>query len=127
MKISGYTFVKNGIWFDYHVKHSIAHNARLFDEFIIVYSDSDDGTYEAIDEGIKLSGSKNVKIVKSEWKELGSKQQIIRWKSTALKHITGNWAIFLDVDEFLPDWEMAKMKEIRRTQLQMEKKQIVEL
>lgn len=48
MKISLYTFVKNGLFYDFHVEAMLRHQLPLADEIIVNEGLSTDGTYEAI-------------------------------------------------------------------------------
>ena len=58
MKISGYTYVRNGIEMDYPVVESIKSVLPICDEFIVVLGDSQDTTREAI-EGINSDTTNN--------------------------------------------------------------------
>ena len=48
MKISIYTYLRNGIALDYHAVQMLKHHLPLADEIVINEGYSDDGTYEAI-------------------------------------------------------------------------------
>jgi hypothetical protein len=48
MKISIYTFVKDGLYYDFHVVPMLKHHLPLADEIIVNEGYSTDGTYEAI-------------------------------------------------------------------------------
>ena len=63
MKISGFTFVKNAVKYDYPVVESIKSILPLVDEMIVSLGDSEDET-NALIESI---GSEKIKIVHSVW------------------------------------------------------------
>jgi hypothetical protein len=48
MKLSLYTFVRNGIYLDFHVEAMLRHHVEYVDEIIVNEGFSDDGTYERI-------------------------------------------------------------------------------
>jgi hypothetical protein len=48
MKVSGFTFIRNAILYDYPVVEAITSILPLCDEFIVAVGNSDDGTFELI-------------------------------------------------------------------------------
>ena len=48
MKLSIYTFVQNGLYYDFHTVAMLKHHIPLVDEIIVNEGYSTDGTYEAI-------------------------------------------------------------------------------
>ena len=48
MKISGFTYIRNGIKLGYPFVQSISSLLPIVDEMIVVVGDSDDGTREAV-------------------------------------------------------------------------------
>ena len=63
MKISGFTFVKNAVKYDYPVVESIRSLLPLVDEMVIGIGDSEDDTEELI----KAIGSRKIKLFHSVW------------------------------------------------------------
>ena len=62
MKLSLYTFVKNGLENDFHVEAMLKHHAPLVDEIIVNEGYSTDGTYE------KISAiSNNINVFRTNW------------------------------------------------------------
>jgi len=106
MKISIYTFVRNGIYYDYHVVEMLKHHLDLADEIIVNEGYSTDGTYEAI-----KNLNPKIRIFRSKWDDLDFKNFWIQFKNEARKRCTGDWCILLDCDEFIPEWEFEHLKE----------------
>lgn len=99
MKISGFSFVRNGIKLYYPVVESIKSILPICDEFVIAVGkgDEDDTTREAI-ASIK---NPKIKIVDTIWKEKYFKKGIINALQTdiAKEACTGDWLFYLQADE----------------------------
>lgn len=105
MKLSLYTFVKDGLRLDYHVVPMLKYHANLFDEIVVVEGYSTDGTYDAI-----CDIDTKIHIVR---KDLGPKLDnswMANAKDDARKLCTGDWCVMLDCDEFMPEWEFERMR-----------------
>jgi len=105
MKISIYTFVRNGLYYDYHVADMLRHHLDLADEIIVNEGYSSDGTYEAIKDI-----HPKIKIFRCHWYDSNPKKFWIQFKNDARKKCTGDWCILLDCDEFIPEWEFENIK-----------------
>lgn len=66
MKVSAFTYVRNGIAMEYPFIESIKSVLLLIDEFIVVVGDSTDGTRQAIE---NIQDGK-IKIVDTIWDEM---------------------------------------------------------
>lgn len=97
MKISGFSFVRNGISLYYPVVESIKSILPIVDEFIIAVGKGEDGTREKIEE-IK---DPKVKIIDTVWEEKYFKKGIINSIQTdiAMKACKGDWLFYLQADE----------------------------
>lgn len=99
MKISGFSFVRNGIKLYYPVVESIKSILPLVDEFIITVGkgDEDDTTKEEI---VKINDSK-IKIIDTVWEEKYFKGGIINAIQTniAKNACSGDWFFYLQADE----------------------------
>jgi len=105
MKISIYTFVRNGIYYDYHIVDMLKHHLDFADEIIVNEGYSHDGTYEAIKDL-----HPKIKIFRSHWDDSDPQKFWIQFKNEARKRCTGDWCILLDCDEFIPEWEFEKIR-----------------
>jgi len=105
MKISIYTFVRNGLYFDFHVVAMLRHHAVLVDEIVVDEGYSDDGTYEAI-----RDLHPNIRVLRNEWDRADPLTWHIKFKNRARRQCTGDWCILLDCDEFIPEWEIERLR-----------------
>lgn len=103
--LSGFTFVRNAIKYDYPIVEAVTSILPVCDEFIINVGNSDDGTLELI----KSINSDKIKIVESVWDEnLRTGGRILAQQTDiALQHCTGDWCFYIQGDEvvhekFLP-------------------------
>lgn len=103
MKVSGFTFVRNAIQYDYPVKESILSLMPLCDEIIVAVGKSDDGTETYISD----LQSKNpiIKILPTIWDEsLRTGGRVLASetdKAFGAISTDANWAIYLQGDEVL--------------------------
>jgi len=65
MKVSGFTFIRNAIKYDYPIVEAISSILPLCDEMIVCLGKSEDNTLELIEN----IGSDKIKIIHSEWDE----------------------------------------------------------
>lgn len=99
MKISGFSFIRNGEKLEYPVTESIKSILPICDEFIIAVGkgDEDDHTREII----KSINSDKIKIIDTEWTDLEKLRGHIYSKQTniALNKCTGDWCFYIQCDE----------------------------
>jgi len=100
LKLSLYTCVKDGLYYDYHVVNMLKHHLSLADEIIVNEGFSKDGTYEAI-----KNIDPKIKIHRFEWDRSDAGKWLSRFKNQARELCTGDWCINIDCDEFIPEWE----------------------
>jgi len=108
MKIVGFTFVRNGVIYDYPFLESINSLLPLCDEVIVAVGRSDDNTLEQI----KSLQSSKVRIIETVWDDSLRKSGIILSQQTnlALDQVVGDWAIYLQADEVLHEKDYATIK-----------------
>ena len=99
MKISGFSFVRNGILLYYPVVESIKSILPIVDEFIIAVGKSSDG--DKTREKIADIRDPKVKIIDTVWEEKYFKKGIINSIQTdiAMKQCSGDWLFYLQADE----------------------------
>ncbi|MES1216655.1 MAG: glycosyltransferase family 2 protein [Bacteroidota bacterium] len=99
MKISGFTFVKNAIKYDYPVAESIRSILPIVDEMIVCLGDSEDETAGLIGS----IGSDKIKIVHSVWdknlREGGKVLAIETDKAIDAAASDADWLFYLQADE----------------------------
>lgn len=99
MKISGFTFVKNGVLLEYPFIESIQSILPICDEVVIAVGKSEDDTKERI---LALNEPK-IKIVDTVWDpSLRSGGQVLAQQTNiALDHISGDWGFYIQADEVI--------------------------
>jgi glycosyltransferase involved in cell wall biosynthesis len=109
MKISGFTFVRNGVKFDYPFLESINSLLALCDEVVVVVGRSEDDTLECI---YSLHSPK-IRILETIWDESIRKGGTILSQQTnlALDQVSGDWAVYLQADEVLHEQDYQTIKE----------------
>ena len=106
MKLSLYTFVRNGLRLDFHVVQMLRHHLPLADEIVVNEGCSTDGTYEAI-----TAIDPKIVVFRSEWGTQRTMEWYRDFKNEARRRCTGDWCVYLDVDEFIPEWQFAPLRE----------------
>lgn len=99
MKVSGFTFCRNAVRYDYPLQESIRSILPIVDEFVVNVGRCDDGTLELI----RSIGDPKIHIVESVWDETLKRDGLIYSQQTniALSYCTGDWALYLQADEVL--------------------------
>lgn len=117
MKISGFTFVKNAVKFDYPIIESIQSILPIVDEFIVLCGDSDDNTEELI----RSIGSPKIKIYHSVWdpslKEGGQVLAAETNKAFDLISRDADWAFYLQADEVVHEEDLDTIRAAARKYL----------
>lgn len=109
MKISGFTYVRNGFKYGYPFIPSIRSLLPLVEELVVVIGDSEDGTREAV---VALDDPK-IRIIDTVWDDtLRENGKIFALQSNlGLANINGDWAIHLQVDEVLHEQDRERLLE----------------
>jgi hypothetical protein len=108
MKVSGYTFIRNGTLLGYPFIESICSALPLCDEFIVAVGDSDDDTLARI----KAIDSDKIVIIQTQWNEKMQSRGFVyaQQKMIAQYNCTGDWAFYLEGDEVLHEDDIPKIK-----------------
>ena len=109
MTISGFSFVRNGILFDYPFIESIRSILPICDEFVIAVGKSEDDTLETI----RALHDPRIKIIETIWDEhLRTGGKILAQQTDlALSHTSGDWAVYLQGDEVVHEHDLPLIKE----------------
>ena len=115
MKVSGFTFCRNAVRYDYPVVESIRSILPIVDELIVNVGRCEDGTLELI----QSIGDPKIRIVESVWDETLRKDGLIYSQQTniALASCTGDWAFYLQADEVLHEKDYEKIQRALRDHL----------
>lgn len=105
MRISVYTFVRDGLYYDFHVEAMLRHHLPLADEIIVNEGYSTDGTFEAI-----RDIDPKIRVLRHHWDRSDPSSWHRKFKNQARELCTGDWCILLDCDEFIPEWEFQRLR-----------------
>jgi glycosyltransferase involved in cell wall biosynthesis len=108
MTVSGFTFVRNAIRFDFPLRESLESLMPLCDEIVIAVGRSDDETLElvrSLDDG-------RFTIVETVWDDsLREGGRILAQQTdVALSRCTGDWCLYLQADEVLHEEDHPKLR-----------------
>lgn len=108
MKISGFTFVKNAVKYDYPLVESIKSILPVCDEFIIVHGDSDDNTGQLIES----INSPKIKVFDTVWDHTLREGGLILSQQTniALSKTKGDWCFYIQADEAVHEKYLPEIK-----------------
>ncbi|HRS53558.1 MAG TPA: hypothetical protein P5250_02490 [Bacteroidales bacterium] len=115
MKVSGFSFIRNAIKYDYPIKEAILSILPICDEFVIAVGKSEDETYNLI----KSIDSVKLKIIETVWNDnLRQGGKVLAEETNkALKAISSDsdWAFYIQGDEvvhekYLPVIQQAMMQ-----------------
>ncbi len=115
MKVSGFTFIRNAVRYDFPVIEAITSTLPIVDEFIVNVGKSDDGTLDLI----RSIPSGKVRIVESVWDESLKKDGLIYSQQTniALAQCTGDWAVYVQGDEVIHEQDLPAMVRAMKAKL----------
>ena len=99
MKVSGFTFIRNGSSLGYPFIESIKSILPICDEFIVALGKSEDDTLNKI----RALKSKKIKIIETSWNENISDRGFVyaQQKMIAQYNCSGDWAFYLEGDEII--------------------------
>jgi glycosyltransferase involved in cell wall biosynthesis len=121
MKISGFTFIRNGLALGYPFVPAIRSLLPLCDEIIVNVPRSTDGTLAAV----RQIGDPKIRIIESEWDESQRTAGLAMSHHTnlALRECAGDWCVYIQGDEVLhedtlPLMRAAMERELKRPAVQ---------
>ena len=97
MKVSAFTFIKNGQILGYPFLQSIQSVIPIVDEFVINVGKSEDNTLELV----KSISSPKIRIIESEWNDSMQDSGYVygQQKMIAQFNCSGDWAFYVEGDE----------------------------
>ncbi|MEX5219922.1 MAG: glycosyltransferase family 2 protein [Nitrospira sp.] len=109
MKVSGFTFIRNAVKYDFPVTESIRSVLPICDEFIVNVGHCEDGTLELI----RAIGDPKIRVIQSVWDDTLRKNGLIYSQQTnlALSHCTGDWAFYIQADEVVHEDDLSLLRE----------------
>jgi glycosyltransferase involved in cell wall biosynthesis len=112
MKVSGFTFLRNGQRLGYPFVASIRSILPIVDEFVIALGPCDDDTEKMV----RAIGDPKIRIIPTQWNERLRSDYSVKGfvfgqqKSIALFNCTGDWAFYLEADEVLHESDLPKIR-----------------
>ena len=115
MKVSAFTFIKNGQILGYPFLQSIMSILPIVDEFIVNVGESEDDTLELI----KSINDKKIRIIQSKWNDKMQDKGYTygQQKMIAQFNCTGDWAFYIEGDEVYHESELGQIKKSMKTHL----------
>lgn len=123
MKVSGFTFLRNGHKLGYPFVPSIRSILPLVDEFIIALGPCDDDTESML----RALGDSKIRIIPTRWNERIRSDYSVKGfvfgqqKTIALYNCTGDWAFYLEADEVLHEDDLPKIRAAMEKHLENER------
>jgi len=116
MKISAFTFIKNGQILGYPFIQSIQSVLPIVDEFVINVGESDDDTLLLIQ---SISSSK-IRIIQSKWNQSMQDRGYVygQQKMIAQFNCTGDWAFYIEGDEIYHENDLSQIKSAMKANLE---------
>ena len=110
MKLSIYTFVKDGLFYDFHVEAMLRHHAAARRR---------DHRQRRLQHRRHLRGdrgsTRRSRSIDSHWDRSDPSAWHRDFKNQARELCTGDWCILLDCDEFIPEWEFPRLRHFSAT------------
>ena len=108
MKVSAFTFIKNGQVLGYPFLQSIQSILAIVDEFVINVGESEDDTLLLI----QSLPSPKIRIIESHWNDSMQDRGYVygQQKMIAQFNCTGDWAFYIESDEIYHENELDKIK-----------------
>ncbi len=111
MKVSGFTFIRNAVLYDYPIVESIRSLLPLVDEMVVAIGKSDDATEDLI----RAIGSDKLRIVPTVWddslREGGRVLAAETDKALAAIAPDADWAFYLQGDEAIHEEDYATIRQ----------------
>jgi hypothetical protein len=113
MKVSGFTFLRNGQKLGYPFVASIRSILPIVDEFVIALGPCEDDTEKML----RAIGDPKIRIIPTQWNERIQPDYSVKGfvygqqKSIAHFNCTGDWAFYLEADEVVHENDLPKIRE----------------
>jgi len=108
VKVSGFTFLKNGSVLGYPFVESIKSALPICDEFIVALGPCDDDT----EEKLLAIGDPKIRIIHTHWNEKMQDRGYVYGQQKMIAHFncSGDWALYIEGDEVLHEDELPTIK-----------------
>ena len=108
MKISGFSFIRDGVKLGYPFQESIRSALMVCDEFVVAVGASDDPTLALL----QAMNEPRLRIIETTWNEQCRSHGFVygQQKMIAQYNCTGDWAFYLEGDEVLHENDAASLR-----------------
>jgi len=108
VRVSGFTFVRNGTLLGYPFVESIRSILPIVDEFVVNVGRSEDDTLDRV----RQIGDPKIRIVESVWNEGMRDQGFVYGQQKMIAHFncTGDWAFYLEGDEVVHEQDLPTIR-----------------
>lgn len=108
MKVSGFTFLRNGTILGYPYIESLRSLLAVCDEVVVAVGNSDDDTLEQV----RAIGDPKLRIIETTWNEVMQDRgyTYAQQKMIAQFNCTGDWAFYLEGDEVIHEKDYATIR-----------------
>lgn len=115
MKVSGFTFIRNAIRYDYPIVEAIQSILPVCDEVVVAVGNSDDDTMDLI----RSIGSPKIRIIETVWddslREGGRVLAVETDKAFAAIAADSDWAFYIQGDEVVHEQYHGAIREAMKT------------
>lgn len=110
MKLSGFTFLRNGAKLGYPFLESIRSALPIVDEFVVALGECDDDTGPQLNALANAEGKGKLRIIQTTWNTRAPSGFVYAAQSlAALYNCRGSWALYLQGDEVLHEDDHANI------------------
>ncbi|MBL8582201.1 MAG: hypothetical protein JNL61_08250 [Rhizobiaceae bacterium] len=115
MKVSLYTFLRNGVRLGYQFEESIRSALPLADEYVVALGPCDDDTRQRL----VAIGDPRIRIIDTTWNEAMRVGGFVygQQKMLAQANCSGDWAFYLEADEVLHEKDIPAIRAAMETHL----------
>ena len=108
MKVSAFTFIRNGSNLGYPYTESIKSVLPIVDEFVVNVGKGEDDTLDRV----RAIGDPKIKIIESTWNEKMQDRGYVYGQQKMIAHFncTGDWAFYLEGDEIVHEHDLDKIR-----------------
>ena len=110
IEVSGFTFVRNGVQFDYPFEESMRSLLPVVDELVVVVGKGEDTTLERV--RALAAAEPKIQVYESVWDEKLRQGGLILSQQTnlAMSYCRGKWGIYLQADEVLHEADYGNIR-----------------
>lgn len=115
MKVSGFTFLRNGTMLGYPYVESLKSLLMVCDEVVVAIGQSEDDTLERV----RAINDPRIRIIETVWNEGMAQRGYVyaQQKMIAQFNCTGDWAFYLEGDEVIHENDVAQIRAVMEKHL----------